>query len=497
MAGAIMIQGAGSNVGKSVIVAGLCRHFTNAGLVVRPFKPQNMSNNAAVTSDGGEIGRAQALQAMACRTPATVDMNPVLLKPESETGAQVIVRGKRRASMRAAEYTEYKASLLDEVLESYERLKSQADLVIVEGAGSPAEVNLRKGDIANMGFARAAGVPVVLVGDIDRGGVIASLVGTHAVLDPEDREMIKGFLINKFRGDPALFADGMTAIEEATGWKGLGILPWFPDATKLPAEDILDLQHRHSPRKRDDKGKKEVHIAVPVLKRIANFDDLDPLANEPDVALTLVGEGEAIPGDADLVIIPGSKSTISDLAYLREQGWDVDIKAHVRRGGMVLGLCGGYQMLGKRISDPEGIEGPLRGVDGLGHLDVETVLGDKKTLARVSAKCPELMVELEGYEIHIGKTTGSGNGSPFLLVEGCPEGASSPDGLILGTYLHGIFSSNEYRKAFLSGVAKRDNRIRNFGRSNFADAVTAVLDEFADHTIENTYRKDLIEIIGL
>ena len=341
MAGAIMIQGAGSNVGKSVIVAGLCRHFTNAGLVVRPFKPQNMSNNAAVTSDGGEIGRAQALQAMACRTPATVDMNPVLLKPESETGAQVIVRGKRRASMRAAEYTEYKASLLDEVLESFERLKSQADLVIVEGAGSPAEVNLRKGDIANMGFARAAGVPVVLVGDIDRGGVIASLVGTHAVLDPEDREMIKGFLINKFRGDTALFADGMTAIEEATGWKGLGILPWFPGANKLPAEDILDLQHRHSPRKRDDKGNRGVHIAVPVLKRIANFDDLDPLANEPDVALTLVGEGEAIPGDADLVIIPGSKSTISDLAYLREQGWDIDIKAHVRRGGYGAGVVWG------------------------------------------------------------------------------------------------------------------------------------------------------------
>ena len=480
MAGAIMIQGAGSNVGKSVIVAGLCRHFTNAGLVVRPFKPQNMSNNAAVTSDGGEIGRAQALQAMACRTPATVDMNPVLLKPESETGAQVIVRGKRRASMRAAEYTEYKASLLDEVLESFERLKSQADLVIVEGAGSPAEVNLRKGDIANMGFARAAGVPVVLVGDIDRGGVIASLVGTHAVLDPEDREMIKGFLINKFRGDTALFADGMTAIEEATGWKGLGILPWFPDATKLPAEDILDLQHRNNPRKRDDKEKRGVHIAVPVLKRIANFDDLDPLANEPDVALTLVGEGEAIPGDADLVIIPGSKSTISDLAYLREQGWDVDIKAHVRRGGMVLGLCGGYQMLGKRIADPKGVEGPVGEVEGLGFLNVDTVLRERKILTKVCAYSNISKVDLDGYEIHTGQTSGSDCERPFLTLEGRPEGASSPDVMVVGTYLHGIFAGDEYRKAFLGELSCKRERIGAFGLVEFVDEVNQVLGGLAE-----------------
>ena len=497
MAGAIMIQGAGSNVGKSVIVAGLCRHFTNAGLVVRPFKPQNMSNNAAVTSDGGEIGRAQALQAMACRTPATVDMNPVLLKPESETGAQVIVRGKRRASMRAAEYTEYKASLLDEVLESYERLKSQADLVIVEGAGSPAEVNLRKGDIANMGFARAAGVPVVLVGDIDRGGVIASLVGTHAVLDPEDREMIKGFLINKFRGDTALFADGMTAIEEATGWKGLGILPWFPDATKLPAEDILDLQHRHSPRKRDDKGKRGVHIAVPVLKRIANFDDLDPLANEPDVALTLVGEGEAIPGDADLVIIPGSKSTISDLAYLREQGWDVDIKAHVRRGGRVLGLCGGYQMLGKRISDPKGVEGPAGEVEGLSLLDVKTVLGGEKTLTRGRARSCAFKAEVNAYEIHVGKTTGANCEHPLFILNGCPEGASAADGRVAGTYLHGIFVQNEFRMAFCKNLAQTRDCTGIFGTTNFQSEVDSVLDELSYYLTEYVKIKFLIEIVEL
>ena len=499
MAGAIMIQGAGSNVGKSVIVAGLCRHFTNAGLVVRPFKPQNMSNNAAVTSDGGEIGRAQALQAMACRTPATVDMNPVLLKPESETGAQVIVRGKRRASMRAAEYTEYKSGLLDEVLESYERLKSQADLVIVEGAGSPAEVNLRKGDIANMGFARAAGVPVVLVGDIDRGGVIASLVGTHAVLDPEDREMIKGFLINKFRGDTALFADGMTAIEEATGWKGLGILPWFPDATKLPAEDILDLQHRHRPRKQDDKGNRGVHIAVPVLKRIANFDDLDPLANEPDVALTLVGEGEAIPGDADLVIIPGSKSTISDLAYLREQGWDIDIKAHVRRGGMVLGLCGGYQMLGKRISDPKGVEGNANEVEGLDLLDVATMLDEEKTLARVRAHSLVFKENLNGYEIHMGQTGGHDCRRPLFSVERRPEGASSSNGRIGGTYLHGIFSDDVFRRAFLVDLASRCGRASEFQAVDFESSVESTLDEFADRiagsiSIEGVEQVDLLKL---
>ena len=494
MAGAIMIQGAGSNVGKSVIVAGLCRHFTNAGLVVRPFKPQNMSNNAAVTSDGGEIGRAQALQAMACRTPATVDMNPVLLKPESETGAQVIVRGKRRASMRAAEYTEYKASLLDEVLDSFERLKSQADLVIVEGAGSPAEVNLRKGDIANMGFARAAGVPVVLVGDIDRGGVIASLVGTHAVLDPADREMIKGFLINKFRGDTALFAEGMTAIEEATGWKGLGILPWFPDATKLPAEDILDLQHRHSPRRRDDKGRKGVHIAVPVLKRIANFDDLDPLANEPDVALTLVGEGEAIPGDADLVIIPGTKSTISDLAYLREQGWDVDIKAHVRRGGMVLGLCGGYQMLGKCISDPKGVEGHAGEVEGLGHLDVETILGKEKELTCVRAQSTAFDVSLDGYQIHIGRTSGPDRERPLFSIEGCNEGAISFDGKFFGTYLHGIFSVDEYRGAFLLDLAKQRNYSESYSENNFERIVNGVLDELSICNSRNVNLKILAKI---
>ena len=370
MPATIMLQGAGSNVGKSVLVAGLCRHFSNAGLRVRPFKPQNMSNNAAVTADGGEIGRAQAMQARGCRAETSVHMNPVLLKPESETGSQVIVQGKRFGSMRAREYGSHKAELLPRVLESFDIVGRDADLVIVEGAGSPAEVNLRAGDIANMGFAVAADVPVVMVGDIDRGGVIASLVGTDAVLDEADRALIKGFLINKFRGDTTLFAEGMTIIERATGWQGVGILPWFPQARFLPAEDILDIRGKSG----DARDGAPVRIAVPVLRRIANFDDLDPLAGETDVDVTLVEAGDVIPADADLILLPGSKSTISDLTFLRDQGWDIDIAAHLRRGGMVMGLCGGYQMLGTKLDDPDGVEGPAGDTLGLGHLRVETVL---------------------------------------------------------------------------------------------------------------------------
>ena len=366
MPATIMLQGAGSNVGKSVLVAGLCRHFSNAGLRVRPFKPQNMSNNAAVTADGGEIGRAQAMQARGCRAETSVHMNPVLLKPESETGSQVIVQGKRFGSMRARQYGSQKAELLPRVLESFDIVGRDADLVIVEGAGSPAEVNLRAGDIANMGFAVAADVPVVMVGDIDRGGVIASLVGTDAVLDEADCALIKGFLINKFRGDTTLFAEGMTIIERATGWQGVGILPWFPQARFLPAEDILDIRGKSG----DARDGAPVRIAVPVLRRIANFDDLDPLAGETDVDVTLVEAGDVIPADADLILLPGSKSTISDLTFLRDQGWDIDIAAHLRRGGMVMGLCGGYQMLGTKLDDPDGVEGPAGDTLGLGHLRV-------------------------------------------------------------------------------------------------------------------------------
>ena len=348
MTKAIMIQGAGSNVGKSMLVAGIARAWSKQGLRVAPFKPQNMSNNAAVTVDGGEIGRAQALQAMAAGRAPVVDMNPVLLKPESEIGAQVIVQGQRAGTMKARDYGKMKATLLPKVLESFQRLATTADVIIVEGAGSPAEVNLRAGDIANMGFASAAGVPVALVGDIDRGGVIAQLVGTHAVLPDADRSLIKAFGINKFRGDPTLFSEGMDIIAARTGWSPLGIVPWFSDAWKLPAEDVMDIASRPGGA---------IKIAVPRLNRIANFDDLDPLSAMPEVTVEMIPAGRPLPGDADLILIPGSKSTIADLAHLRAQGWDIDLQAHVRRGGRVLGICGGYQMLGREIVDADGIEG--------------------------------------------------------------------------------------------------------------------------------------------
>jgi adenosylcobyric acid synthase len=437
---AVMIQGAGSNVGKSLIVAGLCRAARRRGLSVAPFKPQNMSNNAAVTADGGEIGRAQALQARAAGIEPLVDMNPVLLKPESETGAQVVVQGRRLATVRAKDYAALKPSLMAPVLESYGRLRSRHDLVVVEGAGSPAEVNLRLHDLANMGFARAAGVPVVLVGDIDRGGVIAQIVGTHAVLDPADRAAIRGFAINKFRGDSALFLEGLRAIEDATSWRSFGVLPWFAEAWRLPAEDVLDLRGR---------GDGPFRVAVPRLPRIANFDDLDPLAATPGVALEVVEAGRALPGDARLVILPGSKSTIADLAALRREGWDVDLLAHRRRGGRILGLCGGFQMLGRRIEDPEGIEGPPGGVEGLGFLDVVTVMRPEKRLALTEAMHLATGHPVRGYEIHIGETAGPDRARPVLEVAGRPEGATSPDGRVAGTYLHGLFAADAFRAAYL------------------------------------------------
>src|ERR1700730_7317126 len=334
MARALMIQGAGSDVGKSLIVAGLARALTRRGFRVRPFKPQNMSNNAAVTIDGGEIGRAQALQALAAGVEPHTDMNPVLLKPETDTGAQVIVQGKRVATLRAREYAALKPSLMPAVLESFERLKAKCDLVLVEGAGSPAEVNLRANDIANMGFARRADIPVVIVGDIERGGVIAQMVGIKAVIDPEDAAMVGGFIINKFRGDLTLFDGGYRLIYERPAFRGFGVLPYFPRARELPAEDALGLSEARKPGRHK--------IAFLALSRIAHFDDLDPLKLEPDVDLVMVRAGEAIPGDAALVIIPGSKSTRGDLDFLRRQGWDIDLLAHIRRGGHVLGPCGGH-----------------------------------------------------------------------------------------------------------------------------------------------------------
>jgi adenosylcobyric acid synthase len=465
-----MFQGTGSDVGKSLIVAGLARALTRRGLKVRPFKPQNMSNNAAVTLDGGEIGRAQALQARAARTPPSVHMNPVLLKPQSEIGAQIVVQGRVFGSAKAAAYQHMKADLLPLVLDSFARLRTEADIVLVEGAGSAAEVNLRDNDIANMGFARAAKVPVVVIGDIDRGGVIASLVGTKAVVAPEDAALIRGFIVNKFRGDAALFAPGMERVAQLTGWVALGLVPFFPDARMLPAEDALALE-----QSRMAKPQARVRIAVPVLPHIANFDDLDPLDAEPTVEVVRVRPGGAIPGDADLIVLPGSKATISDLAVLRAAGFDIDITAHRRRGGLVLGLCGGYQMLGGTIADPDGIEGPPGKADGLGMLDVTTTLSAEKRLEPARGTTSD-GAPFAGYEMHMGVTEGPDHTRPFArLADGTPDGAVSADGRVIGTYIHGLFADDRQRAAWLARLGAGPARIA------YDDLVEQTLDALAAH----------------
>ncbi|SEO49787.1 adenosylcobyric acid synthase (glutamine-hydrolysing) [Salinihabitans flavidus] len=466
MGKAVMIQGTGSNVGKSLLVAGLCRAARRRGLSVAPFKPQNMSNNAAVTADGGEIGRAQALQALACGLAPVVDMNPVLLKPETDVGAQVVVRGQRLTTAKAREYGALKPQLMAAVQESFARLRAAHDLVIVEGAGSPAEVNLRRNDLANMGFARAADVPVVLAGDIDRGGVIAQIVGTQAVIDPEDAAMVAGFVINRFRGDVSLFDDGYALIEARTGWRGFGVLPHFAQAWKLPAEDALDLG---GPAR--GAGLKVVCLG---LSRIANFDDLDPLAQEPGVALTMLHAGQALPGDTDLVIVPGSKSTRGDLAFLRAQGWDIDLAAHLSRGGCVLGICGGFQMLGQVIRDPDGIEGEAGEMPGLGLLDVETQMLPDKRLSEVGAVHAATGAAFRGYEIHIGRTTGPDCARPFAHVEGRPEGAVRGDVRVAGSYLHGMFRDDGFRAAYLAGFGVAST-------GGYDAGIEAVLDALAEH----------------
>ncbi len=463
MSRSLMIQGTGSNVGKSLIVAGLLRAFKNRGLSVIPFKPQNMSNNAAVSIDGGELGRAQAVQALAAGIPPHTDMNPVLLKPESDMRSQVVVQGKMEGHLSARNFQTDRKILLRPVLESFNRLAQQADLVIVEGAGSPAETNLRRNDIANMGFATIADVPVLLVGDIDRGGVIAQLVGTKAVLSSMDAEQIVGFMVNKFRGDLKLFEEGLATVIDHTGWLSTGVLNWFPDAWKLPAEDAVDLSSRTGG---------QLKIAVPMLSRIANFDDLDPLRNEPEVTVEMVAPGKPLPGDADLVLIPGSKSTIADLGFFRSQGWDIDLFAHHRRGGRILGLCGGYQMLGKRISDLQGIEGPPQSVEGLGLIDVETEMHPQKTVAMRDARYLPTGDLISGYEIHLGTTKGPDSVRAWVEVDGREEGAASQDGLVRGCYLHGLFVGDGFRSSFLKEFAVSSE-------INYSQEVDLVLDELA------------------
>jgi adenosylcobyric acid synthase len=466
---ALMLQGTGSDVGKSTLVAGLCRVAARRGIKVAPFKAQNMSNNAAACPAGGEIGRAQALQARAAGLAPHSDMNPVLLKPQSDRRAQVVVQGKAMGALEAADYPKRRLLLMDAVRDSFQRLANQYDLVLVEGAGSPAEINLRAGDIANMGFACDLGVPVVLIGDIDRGGVIASLVGTKAVLTPEDAAMITGFIVNRFRGDPALFDDGRREIIARTGWADHGLMLWQNACAKLPAEDAVILERGQT------EAKACVVVAVPMLSRISNFDDLDPLKLEPNVEVIFVPPGQILPRHADVIIIPGTKSTRADLDFLRAQGWDVDIGAHVRGGGNVLGLCGGYQMLGRLIHDPDGYDGVAGTSEGLGLLDIETVMSADKTVRPASGTAIHPSAPVHGYEIHTGQTSGPATSRPFAKLTTGNDGAISADGRIAGTYLHGVFGSDAFRCAWLNALCS--GAASDLG---YELAVEAALDELAD-----------------
>ncbi len=479
---ALMFMGTGSNVGKSLIVAGLARLLANRGIRVAPFKPQNMSNNAAVAADGGEIGRAQALQARAAKVAATVHMNPLLLKPESQTGAQVILQGKRVATMQARAFFQNRQQYMPAIIESFSQVKKECDIVLVEGAGSPAEVNLRDGDLANMGFARTAKVPAVLIGDIHRGGVIASIAGTFDLLPPEDRVLLRAFLINKFHGDGSLFEDGKQLLENRTGTPCLGIIGHFAGAHRLPAEDAVSLEEMagtHSNKKA---------ICVLRLPRIANFDDIDALRMEPEASVRFIDPSEPIPGDAALVIIPGSKSTIADLASVREAGWDIDLMAHVRRGARVLGLCGGYQMLGHAIHDPQGLEGKAGTVAGLGLLDVETTLLPGKTLTHAQGKHAASGVTITGYEIHLGKTTGADCARPFAVLGNGADGARSANGLVQGTYLHGCFAGDDFRRAYLAELGIEPGSLR------YEFQIEETLDELADHLARCV---DIDRLLGL
>lgn len=480
---ALMFQGTGSDVGKSLLVAGFCRALSNRGLSVLPFKPQNMSNNAAVTADGGEIGRAQALQARACRAPASVHMNPVLLKPQSEIGSQIVVRGEVVGVAKARDFQSWKPRLRESVLGSFAHLQEKADFVLVEGAGSAAEINLRANDIANMGFARATETPVILIGDIDRGGVIAQIVGTKVVLDPDDAALIRGFLVNKFRGDPSLFESGMREIAERSGWRPMGLIPHFGGASRLPAEDAVALEKLSAGTNGD------VVIVVPRLPHISNFDDFDPLKQEPGVRVVFAEPGKPLPAEARLIVLPGSKATIADLNAVRAEGWDIDILAHVRRGGKLLGLCGGYQMLGASLADPDGIEGPPGIAPGLGLLDVSTILAGRKTLRECSGVSVPEGAPFSGYEIHVGQTTGLDTARPLLrFVDGRPDGAISASGLVRGCYVHGLFASDAQRRAWLDWIGSDRSTL------NYENEVDATLDALAAHLEQHVVVDDLMRI---
>lgn len=469
----LMIQGTTSDAGKSTLVAGLCRVLYRRGVSVAPFKPQNMALNSAVTVDGGEIGRAQAAQARACGLVPHSDMNPILLKPSTDKAAQVIVHGRALAEMDAAGYQQYKRKAMDYVLESYQRLARQYQAIIVEGAGSPAEINLREGDVANMGFAEAVDCPVLLVADIDRGGVFAHIVGTLGLLSPSEQARTRGCLINRFRGDLSLLTPGVDWLERRTGKPCLGVLPYL-HGLYLQAEDALP---EHSPQP----GTGRLRVAVPVLPRISNHTDFDPLRLHPQVDLRWVGPGQAIPG-ADLIILPGSKNVRADLAWLRGQGWEQAILRHLRYGGRLIGLCGGFQMLGAAIHDPSGVEGPAGSSLGLGLLALETTLRDNKRLANVQGRLAFADAAVKGYEIHAGVSEGKALLKPCCLLDGQPEGALSEDGQILGSYVHGLFDSPQACQQLLAwaGLAGADavdmDAECERGIDRLADAMESALD---------------------
>jgi adenosylcobyric acid synthase len=436
-----MIQGTTSDAGKSTLVAGICRFLRRRNLSVAPFKPQNMALNSAVTIDGGEIGRAQAVQAQACGLAPCVDMNPVLLKPNSETGSQVIIQGKALTEMEAKDYHAYKPKALKSVLESYQRLQAKYEHIIVEGAGSPAEINLRKGDIANMGFAEAVDCPVLLVADIERGGVFAHLAGTTLVLSPSEQARIKGYIINRFRGDVGILEPGLAWLSEYTGKKVLGVLPYLV-GFHLEAEDAID-------RRQGAKEEGTLKVVVPVTPRISNHTDFDPLRLHPQVEVTFVRPGQS-PPPADLIILAGSKSVRTDLDFLRKENWPERILKHLRYGGRLLGICGGYQMLGGVVRDPDGLESSPGDSPGLGLLDLETTLAPEKQLLNVQATLVFDEAKVSGYEIHAGTTSGPGLSRPFLhKSQGEPDGAISPDNQVAGAYLHGLFESPEGAQAIL------------------------------------------------
>ena len=480
----VMVQGTTSDAGKSTLVTALCRWLLRQGISVAPFKPQNMALNSAVTIDGGEIGRAQAVQAEASGVSPHTDMNPVLLKPNTDTGAQIIIHGHAIGCMDARTYHAYKPEAMRAVLDSHQRLRQCYDVIVVEGAGSPAEINLREGDIANMGFAEAIDCPVLLVADIDKGGVFAHLVGTLELLSPSERARVRGFVINRFRGDVSLLQPGIDWLEARTGVPVLGVLPYLHDL-HLEAEDAVNARQ-------PSKSQPVLRIVVPVLPRISNHTDFDPLRLHPQVDLQFVRAGEIIP-PADLIILPGSKSVRADLAFLRENGWEAAIKRHLRYGGRVLGICGGLQMLGKRVCDPLGLEGPAGNSPGFGLLDFETTLQAQKRLTNVSGRLVLNDAVVRGYEIHAGISSGPALERALVKLDnGESDGALSEDGLVAGTYLHGVFEAAEASCALLAWAG-----IERIDEQDYAGLRARDIDRLADLVERHMDIARLREVIGL